>query len=118
MSETKNAFETLAENVREYVEVRVKLFLLDVQEKLVEIVASIALFLIVGLLATLVFVFGSIGLALLIGKWIGSYFAGFFIMAAANILLLLLVRANAMRWIKLPIMNFLLKKLNNSDNSR
>lgn len=114
MSETKNPFETLKDNILEYAEVRVKLIVLTVQERLTEIITSIALFLIVGLLATLVFVFGSFGLAILIGKWLGSYFAGFFVMAAFNAILLLLIWFKAAKWIKIPIINFLLKKINNS----
>ncbi len=117
MAENGNPFENLAENVKEYVEVRVRLMMLNIQEKLTDILASIALFLIVGLLATLIFVFGSLGVALLLGKWLGSYFAGFFILAAFYAIVLTLVWFNAGKWIKMPIINFLLRKINNTDNN-
>ncbi|HRR24340.1 MAG TPA: hypothetical protein P5053_07995, partial [Bacteroidia bacterium] len=74
MPQEKNTLQTLYEEAREYVEVKLELTYLNFQQKLSEIVSSLTVVFVIAILALVVFVFLSVGLALLIGQCLNSMY--------------------------------------------
>lgn len=110
--EVKNKIEKLFGTVKDYAETRFDLLVLTAREKVSSMVSSIALMLVLGLLGIFIFLFAGIGTAL----WLGDYFQnsalGFFCVTGLYVLITFLLFFNRDKWIKLPIINLLIKNTN------
>ena len=108
----KSELENLTENVKDYLEARYDLAVLNMQDRVSDVTSSVAASLIIISFSLLALLFISVGGALWLGAVLGNVFIGFFCIAGFYMLLALLVFYNQERWIKLPMINLLLKKIN------
>lgn len=84
-------FDNLSDDAKSYIKSEIKYIKLDAYKKLIKATASLLKFIVNSGLVIMVFTFLSIGLAILIGYYIGYYSAGFFILAGVYLILLLLM---------------------------
>ena len=110
--EEKNKMEMLWQNVKEYAETRIDLGLLNFQEKTTNVIGSLASTVIVAFLALFFVFFTSVGAAWWIGQSMHNPSIGFFIVAGFYLLVAAVILLNRDKWIGLPIINSLLKKIN------
>lgn len=116
MSEEFNKIEGLAERLKAYLNTRLSQLKLSAAEK----TAKVSSVLIAVLLAALVFflflTIFSMGIALLIGELLGSYWVGFLIMSGLILLLGVWGWVSKDRWLRIPIMNMLISILFNEED--
>ena len=110
MENTTGSIESFIEKIKNYVETNVKLLKLKAIDKSSTFVSIIIDYLIAFLVFGIFIILLNIGLALLIGEWLGEAYYGFFIMAVLNLLVGLLLIKNT-KWIKTPLANTMIKKL-------
>jgi hypothetical protein len=102
--------ESLFANAGEYLETKAQLWKLKLVDKTSTAVSSIVEKVILFFLGLFFFIFLNIGLALLIGYWLGHSFWGFFIMAAVYAIAGLLVHSMRDKLIKTPVANSIIEK--------
>jgi hypothetical protein len=110
--ELKNKAEKLYNHVKEYLETRINLASLSIREKISEVLSSIVVAFILGLLLIFVFLFAGIGIALWLGDYFQSTSIGFFCVTGVYALITLLLFLNRNKWIKDPIIDAVIKKTN------
>jgi hypothetical protein len=104
--------EKFIAHVKEYVETRADLLALNVQDKLSDVISSMVSALILGFLTIVILFFLSIGSAWWLGQVLGSPSIGFFCIAGIYALIGILIYLFRKQWIKMPMINFLIKKIN------
>jgi hypothetical protein len=102
-TEEPTVIESLVEHVETYTRATVDLAKLHVVQKGSDILANIAVTIVLIVLSALVLVFISIGAALWIGELLGSAYYGFFIVAGFYLVLALLIYLMRDRIVKKPI---------------
>lgn len=107
--ETKNNVEELLEQTSDFVETRLDLFKLQVIQKLSESVSSIASKLVLVLIIIIFLMVANVGIALLLGDWLGKAYWGFFALAGFYLIVGLIFNANKNKWIKDPVANSIIK---------
>jgi len=112
IKEEENKVEKLVSNVIECMETRFDLVAIDVQDKVSEILASIATSVFIGILITFTVLLLSIGAAMYISNYYESVYVGFIYVAVFYFFLTCIVFLFRKKLIKLPLINGLLKKLN------
>ncbi|MFI5218579.1 MAG: phage holin family protein [Bacteroidia bacterium] len=110
--EEKNKIEELTGSIKQYVETRFDIIVLNLQDRISDVLSSVAATISVIVLGLFFILFLSAGLAWVIGLQLGNIATGFFSIAGVYLLLGLLVIANRDKWIKLPLINEFLKKVN------
>lgn len=110
--EELNKVEKLAEHIKEYAETRFDLVVLNAQDKFTNILSSLVVSATGIVLGLFVLLFASIGAALWLGECLQSSFLGFFCVAGFYLLVAIIVILNREKWIKMPMINSLLKKIN------
>jgi hypothetical protein len=108
----QNRVDRLLGNVMECMETRFDLMAIEVQDKVSEIMASMASVLIVGVLFTLALFLVSIAGAIYLSRQLNSDYLGFVYVAGFYLLLGVLMYVSRKKLIKLPVINFLLRKIN------
>ncbi|MEO6820757.1 MAG: phage holin family protein [Ginsengibacter sp.] len=103
--------EELFEKVKDYAETRIDLFKLKTVNKVSGFLSNLITTILLVSLLFLVLIFLFIGLALLIGSWIGQAYFGFLIMAALFIIIGLVLYSVKGKILKTPISNSLIKSL-------
>ena len=111
MSEWKENIEQLASDLRAYADVRVNLIKLKLAEKMSRLVGTVVAAIAVGIALVLFFSFASIGVAILIGKWLGSPWLGFLILGAVYLLAGLIIWRGRRTLIQIPVMNAMIQQL-------
>jgi hypothetical protein len=112
MEEEENKIETMLGHLKDYAETRLDLMVLDVQDKLSDLLSSIASYAIVGVLMFFTLLFLSIGTALTLSNYFQNSSSGFFCVAGFYLLVSFIVFYSRKSLVKLPIINALLKKIN------
>ncbi len=110
--EVPSKVENLIDHAKEYAENKLDLIALNVQDKASDVVSSIIAGLVLGIVSILILMFLSIGAAWWLGQILGSPSIGFFCIAGFYILLGIVVYSSREQLIRLPIINFLIKKIN------
>jgi uncharacterized membrane protein YqjE len=109
--------DKLVGNVIECVETRFDLVQLDVQDKVSDIMASMASVALVGLMLAFTLLLLSIGAAIYISQRYNSSFIGFVYVAGFYLVAGILLYLSRKRLIRLPVINMLLKRINlNEEN--
>jgi uncharacterized membrane protein YqjE len=109
--------DKLVGNVIECVETRFDLVQLDVQDKVSDIMASMASIALVGLMLAFTLLLLSIGVAIYISQRYNSSFIGFVYVSGFYLVAGILLYASRKRLIRLPVINMLLKRINlNEEN--
>jgi len=111
MEKVFNRAEELAGTIREYIDARISGIKLQAAEKASMVVSNMLAFIVVALVIFLSFAMGSVGIALLIGTWVGKTWAGFLILSLFYVILSYIVWAGRIQWIRIPMMNAILEQL-------
>lgn len=110
-----SAFDTIFQNIQEYIETRLELFKLKMVDRSAEVFSKIAKVVIVVFFSAMFLIVFNIGLALLIGEWLGKSYYGFFVVAIFYVLLAFILIRFRKALIKNPLISlFLNKYLNKS----
>ena len=120
MSEDFKKVESLVNELKEYVNIRVAQAKLSIAEKLSRILAYMISILMAALVFFLFLVLASVAAAIVIGQWLENIWLGFIIVACLCLLLGVLLWASKDRLVRQPIMNTLIKLLfeTDSDNEK
>jgi uncharacterized RDD family membrane protein YckC len=113
METPKEHIEALFSNTKEYIENKTDLWKLKAIDKSTDIIASLVEKLLLFVILTVFFVLLTIGLALLIGYWLGHSFWGFFVLAAFYGIVGWVIHATREKFIKTPISNGFIQKFLN-----
>lgn len=111
MENSQTSVEELFYKIKDYGDTRLDLFKLKSINKAAGLLSTVITSLVVFMLVFLVIICVSIGLALLIGQWLGAYYYGFFIIAVVYLITGLVLFSNKTKMIKTPISDRLIKDL-------
>ena len=103
--------ESLISQAGEYAETKVTLFKLKIADKTSDTVSDAASSLVVLLFVSAFVLCLSIGLALLIGEWLGKNYYGFFIVAGIYGVTGIVFHINRKSLVKTPVSNFIIGKI-------
>lgn len=109
--EQPNHFESLLHKAGDYAETRVSLLKLKVADKTSDTVSDVASMLVVVLFFLFFLLVLSVGLALLIGEWLGKSYYGFFIVAGLYGIAGIIFSTSGKSLIKTPVSNFIIHKI-------
>ena len=104
-------FESLLSQAGEYAETKAALFTLKIADKTSDTVSDAASSLVVLLFVGAFVLCLSIGLALLLGEWLGKNYYGFFIVAALYGMAGIIFHVNRKSLVKTPVNNFIIGKI-------
>lgn len=111
MEDQRHDIDSLLSDAGDYVATRTNLWKLKAIESLADVSGELASGLgMIGIVTFVVLLF-SVGLALLIGDWLGKDFYGFFIMGGAYFIFGLICFIRRNRWMKDPFSNMLIRKI-------
>ncbi|MES2590583.1 MAG: phage holin family protein [Bacteroidota bacterium] len=110
--EIKDKLEKLFGGVKDYAETRFDLLVLTAREKVSNLVSSLVVIIVLGILGIFIFLFAGIGTALWLGDYFNNSALGFFCVTGLYVFITLLLLFNRDKWIKLPIINSLIKNTN------
>jgi hypothetical protein len=111
MDTIKPAIESLADDIKDYVEVNVELLKLQATEKGAGIASSAILNLVLAFFAGSALLFASIAAALLISQYMHSLYSGFFIVAAIYAGLGLIILLGKDKWLKTTLTDNFIKSI-------
>jgi len=115
MEKTFAKVESLADNIKEYINTRIDTAKLTAAEKTSSIVAHAVVVIIISIFLLFFLVLASIALALLISVWTGKPWLAFLIVAALYLVGALVVWLAREKWIRLPVMNAFILQLFRND---
>ncbi len=107
--------EQLADNVKEYINNRIRLMKLSVAEKSSSLIANIAAAIIAAVFLVFFLLLASVALSLVLGTWIGKLWAGFLIVAGVYLLIGIIIWKGRRSIIQQPVMNSIIQQLFKSD---
>jgi hypothetical protein len=110
--EELNKVEKLIGHLKEYTETRLDLAFLNAQDRITDIISSLVSSIIGAVLTIFIVLFASLGVALWLCQHFQSSFIGFLFVAGFYLVTMLLVMVNREKWIKFPLINVLIKKMN------
>ncbi len=106
-----NHLESLISQAGEYAETKAALFKMKIADKTSDTVSDAASSLVLLLFACSIILCISIGLALLIGEWLGKNYYGFFIIAGLYGIAGIIFYYNRNNLVKTPVSNFIITKI-------
>jgi hypothetical protein len=106
----------ILEQIKEYVETRIRLVKYKVVDQATGIIASLVAYLIVAVFGLFAFLFASITLGLFLGSIMGSYWAGFGCVTLLYIILATLVLMLKAKYIEAPLIGFFITKFFKSNS--
>lgn len=101
----------LVHDTGKYIEAKTELWKLKVADKTTEVASSVVSQLMIAVIALLVIISVNTGVALMLGKWLGELYYGFFIVAGFYILLGIIIYANRTVLMKTPFYNAIINKI-------
>ena len=107
--------EELADNIKEFVNVKLDSVKLSVAEKSSKIVSNIIAGVIVAVTIICFIIFFSVALAYFLAGFIGNVWSGFLIVSAIYLLITVIILAFKERMIRLPLMNSILSQMFKED---
>jgi hypothetical protein len=111
MANQEDDIDILLSDAGDFVETKATLWKLKAVESLADVSGELAMGLGMIVIGTLVAVILSIGMALLIGEWIGKSYYGFFIVGGIYGIAGLICFVRRDRWMKDPFSNMLIRKI-------
>ncbi len=117
MENSATAFQTLFEKVTVYVQTSLELYKLEAISIASNMISSIATRVVLVIVVLLFSFFLNIGIALLLGKWLGEFYLGFFAMACFYLLLTILFLVFQEQLLKNPISSFIIQKMIKKDEN-
>ncbi len=107
---------SIVEQIKEYVETRIKLLKYKAIDQATGIIASTIAYAVIGVLGLFILLFFSVTLALFLGSLFGSYWAGFGCVTLIYIVLAALVLILKAKYIEAPLIGFFITKLFKNDS--
>jgi hypothetical protein len=111
MEDQQQDVDMLLSDAGDFIETRTTLFKLKAIESLVDVSGELVSGLGLIVITSFVIIIFSIGIALLIGDWLGKSFYGFFIMGGVYGIIALVIYAKRNSWLKDPFSNMLIRKI-------
>jgi len=115
--EEKNKLEKMFTDIKDYAETRFDIVVLNAQDKATHVISSMASAVILGTLGFFILLFLSVGAAWSLGEYLHSPSIGFFSIAGFYLLVALILYLNREKWIKMPIINSIIKKITFHENN-
>lgn len=109
--EEKEPNTGIFEEIKEYIAVRSRIFSLQVAEGAANLLANVISNAAAILFFVIFILFASIGLAFLVGQWLGSTAGGFFIIAAVYLIIALIIWMVKDGSIERPLVNFFIRNM-------
>ena len=103
--------ESLIDRVKSYVETRIDLLRLKAIDKSSSFLSLLISMIVVILVSFISIMMLSVGIALLLGDWLGKAYYGFFIVGAFYLITGLVLYSARNKWLKSPIANSMIKNL-------
>lgn len=108
---SQDSIKTLIDKSKDYLETKFELTKLKTIDKSADILSAVVVIVSMMFIGSLVIILISIGLALYLGRLLGAYHYGFFVMGGFYALVLLVIFIRREKWIKTPISNGLINKM-------
>ena len=105
------SIKTLIDKSKDYLETKFELTRLKTIDKSADILSTVVVTVSMLFISFLLILFVSLAVALFLGKILGAYHYGFFIMAGIFAIILLIIYVKREKWIKAPISNTLISKM-------
>lgn len=115
MENNTTTIEKLIEKAEIYSKTTLELFKYETVYKSADIFSSLAVKVAITLVVVMFLLFINIGLALFLGSYLGEMYYGFVIVGVAYLLISILLFIFKDEWIKNPVSNFFIRKMNNHD---
>ena len=113
--ENNTTIEKLIEKAEIYSKTSLELCKYEAVYKSADISSNLAVKLVVAIVVLLFVLFTTIGLSFYIGSLLGAVSLGFFVIGLGYLFIGLLVFVFRKEWIKTPVSNFIISKMNKSD---
>jgi hypothetical protein len=111
MEEQQVDIDNLLSDAGDYIETRTTLWKLKAIASLSDVSGELVSGLGMIVIISFVIIIFSIGIALLIGDWVGKSYYGFFIVGGIYTMIGLILYARRGRWLKEPFSNMLIRKI-------
>jgi hypothetical protein len=108
---TTESIRTLIDKSKDYLDTKIELTKLKTIDKSADVLSTAIVMVCMIFIGSLFVIFISTALALLIGRMLGAYYYGFFVMGGIYAMLLLIIYFQRDKWIKTPIANGLINKM-------
>ena len=105
------SFEELINDTKTYVETNVDLFKLKFVDKTSTVTSSLIFIIAIATLIVIALMLASTGIAIWLGKMLGEYYYGFYIVAGFFAILVIIFYIFREKWLKMPIANSLIENL-------
>jgi uncharacterized membrane protein YqjE len=113
MEDSFKIFEELKTSLVNYLNHKASLLKIELAEKISKLLSSLIAISLIAICMLFVLVFISIALSIFIGNKIGEIYIGFLIVSFIHLIFGICIWTMRVRWIQIPMMNFILKKLFN-----
>lgn len=104
---------SLFEKTSDYLETRINLYKLKAVDKTSDVLSTIISRLIIVLVFIMFIFVLNIGIALLLGEWLGKSYYGFFVLAGFYLIAGTVIMLMRKKWIKAPMMDKIIQKFLN-----
>ena len=111
MERIATSVDLLFEKVEDYSKTSIELLQLKAISKSADVLSSVTALIAVGIVAALFTLFLNIGLGLYLGKLLGDYYLGFFVVSGFYFLMGLIIYFTKDRFIKQKISDLVISKL-------
>lgn len=111
MEEQHSDIDNLLSDAGDFIHTRTNLWKLKAIESLSDVSGELVSGLGLIVIGSFVGIIFSIGLALLIGEWLGKSYYGFFAMGGFYLIIALIVYARRGQWLKATFSNMLIRKI-------
>ena len=111
MEEQQVDIDNLLSDAGDYIETRTTLWKLKAIESLSDVSGELVSGMGMIVISSFVIIIFSIGIALLVGDWVGKSYYGFFIVGGIYTIIGLILYARRGQWLKEPFSNMLIRKI-------
>jgi hypothetical protein len=108
---SQDTIKTLIDKSKDYLETKIELTKLKTIDKSADVLSAVVVIVSMIFIGSLVIILISIGLSLFLGRLLGAYHYGFFVMGGFYAIVLLVIFIQREKWIKTPISNGLINKM-------
>jgi ABC-type multidrug transport system permease subunit len=106
-----DSIKSLIDKSKDYLDTKIELTKLKTIDKSADILSSVIVLISMILISFLLILFISIAVAMMVGRALGGFEYGFFIIGGLYAVLLLMIYIQREKWIKTPIANGLINKM-------
>lgn len=115
MESPQTRINDLTGHLREYIETQIDIVKLDAADASASAASSMVSWIAITILGLFTLILLSIGGAIGLGYMMNNYAIGFFIVAGFYLLITLIIYFNRQNWIRIPLLNVLIKNFYNND---